>query len=305
MSKQVTCNFVKITPKVAQQYLDCAGRNRKIREARVDLYAQQIKRGDWLVTNQGIAFDETGKLIDGQHRLMAIVRADTSAEILVVRGLKIGAQLVLDQPAARQIHDQIRLDRGLDVTSRDVAVAKQMMISVRPHIDRGVLLNLRDTILIERFYMRHHVAISYVTNLFKKAVPGITLASIMAVMSRAYYSLDEHERLNEFADVLTSGFTETRTASAAIALRNYLLSVAGRMSSRKVTSRIEIYKKTELALESFLKREPTLRLPRTDLKTELFPLPEETAKRQVFEAVVAPEKPRLIKKSASAAVAAI
>jgi len=284
---KVTCELLTVTPNMAHEWLNGMGKNRRVRQGRIDLYAQQMKRGDWMVTGQGLAFDERGKLIDGQHRLAAVIKADKPIEMMVTRGLKVGTQLVLDQPIARQIHDQISLDRGLDVTSRHVAVAKQMMLSIRVEYS-GRLIDTRDTPLVERFYMKHHNAIAYAVARFTKVVPGVTLASVMAVMARAYYCTDEHELLAEFANILTTGFTETRTASAAIALRNFL--IAGKVSARKTKTRVEIYKRTELALAAFLKREPMLHLPKTDLKQELFPLPEEVTAMKIAA------KPTMVKK---------
>ena len=40
--------------------------------------ARDMKAGHWRLTHQGIAFDPAGVLIDGQHRLWAIVESDTT-----------------------------------------------------------------------------------------------------------------------------------------------------------------------------------------------------------------------------------
>jgi len=34
-------------------------------------FAEAMRRGEWMVTHQGIAFDTQGVLVDGQHRLAA------------------------------------------------------------------------------------------------------------------------------------------------------------------------------------------------------------------------------------------
>ena len=46
-------------------------------------FAAAMRRGEWRVTHQGIAFDTTGVLVDGQHRLAAIVEADIPVEVTV------------------------------------------------------------------------------------------------------------------------------------------------------------------------------------------------------------------------------
>ena len=68
--------IVYVTPELAKKWLTMANNfNRPIKQAVVDMYVRQIKSGLWRRTHQGIAFDANGILIDGQHRLMAIVNS--------------------------------------------------------------------------------------------------------------------------------------------------------------------------------------------------------------------------------------
>lgn len=84
-----------ITPKQAQEWLDeCqsrmdrgAFRQRPISEAHARRLASQIRLGMWHTTHQGIAFDTDGNLVDGRHRLRAIVLANTPIKINVTTGI--------------------------------------------------------------------------------------------------------------------------------------------------------------------------------------------------------------------------
>lgn len=51
------------------------GTNRPISQKRVNDYALEMLAGRWRLTHQGIAFNVKGNLVDGQHRLMALVQA--------------------------------------------------------------------------------------------------------------------------------------------------------------------------------------------------------------------------------------
>jgi hypothetical protein len=64
-----------------------------------------IKRGEWIPTHQGVAFAKSGKLIDGQHRLEAIVEANIPVEMLVVTGVRDDAYKVLDNGIKRTMAD--------------------------------------------------------------------------------------------------------------------------------------------------------------------------------------------------------
>lgn len=64
-------------------------KNRDRRETHVRSLRQAMMRGEWRTTHQGIAFDEDGFLIDGQHRMMALAGMpdDFRIEMLVTTGL--------------------------------------------------------------------------------------------------------------------------------------------------------------------------------------------------------------------------
>lgn len=102
-----------VTPQVASLYLKCNNGNRKIRENHVRILAGAIRRGEWKLTHQGIAFSESGRLLDGQHRLSAIVEADTPVQLVVVRGLPDDAFMALDIGNRRTTADILALDQKL------------------------------------------------------------------------------------------------------------------------------------------------------------------------------------------------
>lgn len=81
--------IIKITPEMAQQMLTYNSSNRKLRNHIVKLYAKQMLDGDWHLTGQGITFGKNGQLLDGQHRLSAIVLANKPIDMLVVRDANV------------------------------------------------------------------------------------------------------------------------------------------------------------------------------------------------------------------------
>ena len=85
-----------ITPEQAKAYLTKNRKNRPVQPATVDRFAEQMKAGQWLCTHQGIAFDEDGFLVDGQHRLHAIVKSGCTIRMRVTIDLPREAMAVLD-----------------------------------------------------------------------------------------------------------------------------------------------------------------------------------------------------------------
>lgn len=98
-----------VTPEQAAKWLSHNVANRTVRTARVREYAVAMTEGRWLYTADPIRFDEDGRLIDGQHRLMALVKAGVPIEMHVVRGLAREAQDKVDTGAARTASDALKV----------------------------------------------------------------------------------------------------------------------------------------------------------------------------------------------------
>lgn len=76
-----------ISPATAESYLVHNARNRKIVAAHVDAIARDIRAGNWMMNAQPICFSRSGRLLNGQHRLSAVIQAGEAIEVPVMRGL--------------------------------------------------------------------------------------------------------------------------------------------------------------------------------------------------------------------------
>jgi hypothetical protein len=90
-----------ITPEIAEQYLAQNGRNRKILAAHVDSIARDIRAGNWMMNAQPICFSRAGRLLNGQHRLSAVLQAGEAIEVPVMRGLPDEAYATYDLHAKK------------------------------------------------------------------------------------------------------------------------------------------------------------------------------------------------------------
>ena len=72
-----------------------------------------MRNGDFHTTHQGICFSETGDLIDGQHRLLAIVEAGLAVEIMVTRGMPDDSWHALDIGVKRSLSDITAVNRKI------------------------------------------------------------------------------------------------------------------------------------------------------------------------------------------------
>ena len=111
----------RITPSMAAEYLKNNTDNRKLRPWWATSLAGAIGRGEWILTHQGVAFDSTGKLIDGQHKLHAIIQAGSAVEVAVYRGISPEAFKVLDVGLKRTYSDITGLSQKTAEVCRAIA----------------------------------------------------------------------------------------------------------------------------------------------------------------------------------------
>lgn len=100
---------VHITPEMAKEWLDKQGLNRPYKQAWVDQYARAMKAGEWKLTHQGIAFAKNGELKDGQHRLMAIIKANVPVNMMVTYGIDDDCMEFIDSGNIRKLSDRMVL----------------------------------------------------------------------------------------------------------------------------------------------------------------------------------------------------
>lgn len=98
-----------ITPEMANKLLEANASNRPISQPHVNRIADQIRKGQWKFNGDTIKVAEDNNILDGQHRLWAVIEAQRPIESIIVRGLK---------PDAFSTIDTIRRARsGADVLS--------------------------------------------------------------------------------------------------------------------------------------------------------------------------------------------
>lgn len=103
----ITHEIVTITPAVAAEWLAANTHNRNLRDRSVNAYARDIENGDWELNGESIKRATDGTLLDGQHRLAAVVKANKAIKALVVSGLPVAAQSTMDTGIGRKFADQL------------------------------------------------------------------------------------------------------------------------------------------------------------------------------------------------------
>lgn len=100
------------TPEKAQEVLDFFNKgNRSTSTFYTTSYAKAMREGAWSDTGDTIKIDTEGRLVDGQHRLHALVEAGVTLPFLTVRGVDPAIFTELDQ-GFRRTASQFMGDHG-------------------------------------------------------------------------------------------------------------------------------------------------------------------------------------------------
>lgn len=107
--REPSSRVMEVGPGLATHFLTFNTRNRNIRARDVDKLARDMENGHWVFNGDAIRFDWNGRLIDGQHRLSAIVQSGMIVRLTVIWGLDPSAQDVTDCGIIRKMSDILTL----------------------------------------------------------------------------------------------------------------------------------------------------------------------------------------------------
>jgi hypothetical protein len=139
-------SIMQITPDLAAEFLKRNTGNRAVRKRAVDQYADDLRRGDWKLTHQGVAISQAGRLLDGQHRLSAIVQSGITAQMVVALDVPDDAYLVMDRGKPRQLRDALGVD-GRIVDACAYIARLHGAHCVEPHLAEEIVLQCGDAVL--------------------------------------------------------------------------------------------------------------------------------------------------------------
>lgn len=222
-----------VTPSVATEWLTRNTLNRKLRPGVVARYAEDLRQGAWdsdIV--DPIVFSEDDDLMNGQHRLAAILQSGVSITMWVQRGVATATQFVMDTGLPRRLVDFERLTNtsGVVVTPAHIAAANQMLAGF---VQRNSKTSSHTQ--MHAFFTLHHEAIDFAISLIRprrrhdgvstkgtKMLKGLSSAPVVAVFARAFYSVPL-DQLREAAAVLQQGISTEPHHEPLIRHRDWLL----------------------------------------------------------------------------------
>lgn len=214
------------------KYLAMNTRNRRPKQLAIDAYARDMERGDWMPTNQGIGISESGVLLDGQNRLMAIQKSGAYGTVMLVcSGLPDAAQKAIDVGARRSSTDVFNLLMGnADATNWHVALAR--VIYIHRVLDWTAGRTITNSELYDVFTdtFQEAVRIAKLSGGYK-TMNAPTAAAFVEAASSLYS--DHADSVYALAEQVSSGEL-LQPKTPALILHRYISGIRGRSGGMKL-----------------------------------------------------------------------
>ena len=238
----VTVEIEVITPAAARKMLEGNTDNRKLRSHRVSQYSDAMKRGMWTIQNDAITISKSGKLLNGQHRLTAIIEANETCQCIVLRGVDDDTYATIDSGLSRTVNDSL-VHAGVGTNATHMSPVAKTLIALEAGIS---IFDTAAMALVQRQDIVDHIKTNQemmdwaliVGRRADTAVGGIRHAwSVFAYMMGKKHG---QEKVEEFVELVISG-VGLKAGDAPLALRNWLTRQRGAWSRKASKTNIATF----------------------------------------------------------------
>jgi hypothetical protein len=225
--------------------------------------------GEWHLTHQGIAFDELGNLVDGQHRLLAVIESGVPTRFWVFNGVSREAMIAIDMGKTRSAVDAFAF-LGDDVNSRSVAISRILLgayVFQRRQTER---IDISYEVGLDRlraFHSAMREAIEF--SVLNTSEKGLRHGCTSAAIASAWFTQNK-DLLSEFKDQLVSGVVTSQSDVAAVKLRNFMTTNGKTRGGRD--ARADLFLRASTALRAYVDRRPIAKLYAS--LDSVFPIPD-------------------------------
>lgn len=109
-SSSVRTDRVVVTPAYAGSLLAKNSKNRTVIKTHLKRIEECLLRGEWVFNGEPVIIASTGRILDGQHRLLACVNTGISIDTNIVFGVDESVFDTIDQGSSRTIGNVLDID---------------------------------------------------------------------------------------------------------------------------------------------------------------------------------------------------
>ena len=242
----IVAEVVTITPADATNWLRCNLRNRPVRKRHVVFLAGEIKNGNWQVNGQAIVIAEDEQVLDGQHRLLAVIEAGIAIKTMVVYGISAAAFSTIDTGAVRTSSDALCLH--FHEYPQHVVKAVAAAVPWVKQLEKGSMhknpKKLSNTEIIA--YAKDNISLfERAATLLHYPKDNRPLSSGVGTGLYEYFSRKDEETAGDFFRDLYTGENLSRTTV------EYILRAAFTKDMQRITSKLPTYIKVRMTVKAW------------------------------------------------------
>lgn len=187
-----------ITPNMAADMLAYNDNNRPLRKAHAQALARQMAEGRWVFTGEPVIFSDSGRMIDGQHRLTACNQSGVTVKMTLTFGVPDRAFAHINVGAKRGASDIFAINGVKNAALLSSAVHWVLLIESRDRLRIRTAFGTSAAELYEAYLA--HAAIEgsvWVASSFKKnrlASPSMMVALHYVCAQKCRRDADEFFR---------------------------------------------------------------------------------------------------------------
>jgi hypothetical protein len=175
---KITSRIVTVTPAKAAEMLEHNTHNRKINSRDVDKWAIEMTEGRWELDGDAIRFDAEGALLNGQHRLSAVVKSGTTQKFLVLSGLPTETQINMDTGRRRTAGNALELSGFSGYSAALAATARIGVRVARSGLNAerfiGITASNQEIVDFVNAHPELYDAVKYMTAIYRNAdIPSV------------------------------------------------------------------------------------------------------------------------------------
>jgi hypothetical protein len=200
-----------ITPTYAAELLNKNVKNRPLSEGRVLELSEEMASGNFMSNGETIKIDTEGYVLDGQHRLYAIIKSGVTLDFWIISGINPEAFSTIDTGKRRSAGDTLHIMGETNVNRLAAAlnIVEQYMQEGEIR-DSSVINNRRIT---NRNVMEYLKKYDGIQNHVSSAVNyGRLMSAAMSVSLHYLFSLVDSDKAYEFFQSLYRGLQLTETS---------------------------------------------------------------------------------------------
>jgi len=251
---------VEVTPEMAQDWLDMRNpnNNRNLSRLVAGRYAEAMRRGEWALTHQGIAFDTDGWLLDGQHRLQAVANSGVVVSLWVFPDVPRDTFDTLDVGRRRLANHLLKQPNAIVLTSavRFLAVTDNIHLPRTPGAAFADLTNVETLELVRKGGHKLEQAARVAWRLRSGA--GLPPSPVAAVAYQALHT-EQSGELDDFVEGLVTGINLDK-GDPRLRLRNAFSRNTPQTRAASMRTPSHPYALTVKAWNSYVLRKPLSQL---------------------------------------------